>query len=112
MTLAEIVERLSLKVYAGAGRLDRPLAGAYAGDLLSDVIARGPKDGLWITIQIHPNIVAVALLKDIAAILLANGREPATDTLRRAEDERLPILGSPLSVYELAGRLYELGLHE
>jgi len=54
----------------------------------------------------------VALLKDMAAILLANGREPAADTLRRAEDERMPILGSPLSVYELAGRLYGLGLHE
>lgn len=112
MTLAEIVERLSLKVYAGAAKLNRPLAGACAGDLLSDIIAHGPKDGLWITIQIHPNIVAVAVLKDLAAILLANGREPVADTIRHAEDQGIPILGSPLGIYDLAGRIYELGLHD
>lgn len=110
MTLAEIVERLALKVHAGAGRLDRPLTGGYAGDLMSDVIAHGPPGAVWITVQTHPNIVAVASLKDMAAVLLANGREPAVETVRSAEDKGLPLLGSPLGVFDLAGRLQALGL--
>jgi hypothetical protein len=110
MTLSQIAEKLSLRVAAGAGRQERTVESVYAGDLLSDVIAHGAKDGLWLTIQIHPNIVAVAVLKDMAAVLLANGRVPAPETVQKAEAEGLTVLLSPLSIFELSGRLYEMGL--
>ncbi len=110
MTLAEIVELCGLKVYCGSGELARRAGGGYAGDLLSDVIAHARKDDVWITIQVHPNIVAVAVLKDISAILLANGREPAADTTARAEKERIPVLGTPLGAFEIAARLGGLGI--
>ncbi|MBN2206413.1 MAG: serine kinase [Candidatus Aminicenantes bacterium] len=112
MTLAEIVKRLNLKVYAGEGGLARPVSGGYAGDLLSDVIAHSRKDQLWITLQIHPNVIAVAALKDLAAIVFVNGREPAPETAAQAEKERIPLCGTTLSAYELAGRAYALGLLE
>jgi serine kinase of HPr protein (carbohydrate metabolism regulator) len=110
MNLAELVERLSLKVYAGGEALARAVGGGYAGDLLSDVIANGKKDQVWITIQVHPNIVAVAVLKELAAIVVANGREPAAETVDRARKEQVPILGTALTAFELAGRLHGLGL--
>ena len=109
MTLSEIVQRLELRVHAGRSGLDRPVSGGYAGDLMSDVMAHGRKDDLWITIQIHPNVVAVAVLKDLAGVIIANGREPAEDTVRQAEEQNVPLLGSPLSSFELAGRLQDLG---
>jgi predicted transcriptional regulator len=110
MTLAELAEQFSLKVYTGAGRLNRPVAAGYVGDLLSDVIAHGRRDCLWLTIQIHPNIVAVAVLKELAGILLAGGREPAAETVRKAEEEGVPILGSSRNAYELAGIFYGAGI--
>lgn len=110
MTLLEIVRQLELKVHAGRGSLDRPVSGGYAGDLMSDVMAHGRKDDLWITIQIHPNVVAVAVLKDLAAVIIANGREPSEDTVRQAEEQNLPLLGTSLSAFELGGRLHGLGL--
>jgi predicted transcriptional regulator len=110
MNLAEIAERLDLKVYSGQGRLERTVGPGYTGDLLSDVIAHAQKDAVWITIQVHPNIVAVAVLKDLAAILLANGREPAPETAARAEKENIPVLGTSLSAFEVAGRLSEMGI--
>ena len=109
MNLAELVERFDLKVFSKGLEVMRTIGGGYAGDLLSDVIAHGQKDHLWITIQVHPNIIAVAALKALAAIVLVNGREPAAETVARAEKEGVPILGSRLSAFELAGRLYELG---
>ena len=84
MNLAELVERLDLRVYSGREELARAVGGGYAGDLLSDVIAHGRKDHVWVTIQIHPNIIAVAVLKELAAIVLANGREPAAETVAQA----------------------------
>ncbi len=77
---------------------------------MSDVIAHGRKDQVWVTIQIHPNIVAVAVLKELAAIVVANGREPAAETVDRARKEQVPILGTTLTAFEIAGRLHGLGI--
>jgi len=110
MTLSDIVSQLELKVHAGRGALNRPVMGAYVGDLMSDVMAHAHKDDLWITIQIHPNVVAVSALKDLAGVVIANGREPSEDTVRQAEEQSLPLLGTPLTAFELGGRLHGLGL--
>jgi len=110
MNLAELIERFDLKVFSGRPESARTISGGYASDLLSDVIARGQKGQLWITIQVHPNIIAVAVLKELAAIVLVNGREPAAETVTWAEKERVPIFGTPLSAFEFTGRLYGQGI--
>ena len=110
MKLADLAERLDLKVFTAGAGLGREVGGGYAGDLLSDVMAHGRKDDLWLTIQVHPNIVAVAVLKELAAIVLANGREPAAETVEKAAKEGVTILGTVGPAYELAGRLYGLGV--
>ncbi len=110
MTLTDLAASLELRVFTAGIPLDRPVLGGYASDLLSDVIGRGRKGDLWVTMQIHPNIVAVAVLKDLAGIVLVGGREPAPETVEQAEREKVPVLGTRLGAFELAGRLYGLGL--
>jgi len=110
MTLSELAARLDLTVYAPGSGLDTPVLGGYASDLLSDVIGHGRKGDLWLTMQVHPNIVAVAVLKDLAGILLVNGRRPDEGTLEQARRENVPILGAQSGTFDLAGRLYALGL--
>lgn len=110
MTLTDLAARLELRAFTTGIPLDRPVLGGYASDLLSDVIGHGRKGDLWVTMQVHPNIVAVAVLKDLAAIVLVNGREPAAETVEQAEREKVPVLGTRLGAFELAGRLYTLGL--
>lgn len=110
MTLTDLAERLDLKIFTAGIPLDRPVLGGYASDLLSDVIGHGRKGDLWVTMQVHPNIVAVAVLKDLAGIVLVNGREPAPETLQQAEREGVPVLGTRLGAFELVGRLYGLGV--
>jgi len=65
---------------------------------------------VWITVQIHPNVLAVATAKDLSAIIIANGRNPEAETLRKAELKHTPILATPWSTYKVAGKLYELGI--
>jgi hypothetical protein len=110
MTLADLAARLDLTVFAGEGRLGGTVNGGYAGDLLSDVMAHSRKDDLWLTMQIHPNIVAVAVLKDLAGIVLVNGRQPDAGTLEQAQREKVPLLGAQAGTFDIAGRLYGLGL--
>jgi len=110
MTLTDLATRLELKVHTTGTPLERPVLGGYVSDLLSDVIGHGRKDDLWVTMQVHPNIVAVAVLKELAGIVLVNGREPAAETLQQAEREGVPVLGTRLGAFELVGRLYGMGV--
>jgi len=110
MTLREIAEKLELDVLAEAPGLDRQVTGGYVSDLLSDVIAHGRPGNLWVTLQTHRNVLAVASLKELAGVVLVNGRRPDAETLAQAREERIALLASRLPAFELVGRLYELGV--
>ncbi len=110
MRLTDLATRLELKVFGGSVPPEREVLGGYVSDLLSDVIGHGRKNDLWVTIQVHPNIVAVAVLKELAGIVLVGGREPAAETLRQAEKEKVILLGTRLSAFDLVGRLYGMGI--
>jgi len=110
LQVAQIQDLLKLEVSAGQSALDREITAGYCGDLLSDVMANATKGSAWLTIQGHQNIVAVAVLRELAAIILVNGRVPDEDTKAKADEEGIPILLSPLPAYQLAGQLYEAGI--
>jgi predicted transcriptional regulator len=110
MNLGEVVKTLNLDVRTSGTDLDREVEGGYVSDLLSDVIAGSKEGDLWITLQLHQNIVAVAFLNNLAGIVIVGGREPDPDTLKKAEEQGVPILVSTLHAYEVAGRLYQLGI--
>lgn len=110
MTLQQVVEALGLEICCEGGGLEREISGAYASDLLSDVMAHAREGDLWITLQVHQNIVAVASLNDLAGILLVNGRRPESSTLEKAEAEKVPLLVAAEPAFEVCGRLYALGI--
>jgi len=108
MNLETIVTSLNLKVKSAAERLKNNISGGYTGDLLSDVMANSREGNIWITRQVHQNIVAVASLKEHAGIILVNSSEPLADTLEKAAAENIPIMVSDLTAFELTGRIYNL----
>jgi len=110
MTLGEIVDRFDLETVSGEAYSDREVNHGYVSDLMSDVIANAGKGDLWITLQIHQNIVAVAVMKNLSGIILIGGRRPEETTLEKAKAENMPILISRLTAFEMAGRLYTAGI--
>ncbi|MFO7370301.1 MAG: serine kinase [Bacteroidales bacterium] len=108
MTIEDIIKELGCEVYAGASLLQRPVKGVYASDLLSDVMGRAREGELWVTMQTHKNIIAVASLKDLAAILIVNGGRPDEDTRQAADAENIVLLGSNAGTYKNCGLLYKL----
>ena len=110
LTISDLVKSFGLKIETGKDRLLEEVTGGYASDLLSDVIAHSRKGNVWITIQTHPNIVAVATMKELSGIILTGGRQPEAETIQRADQEGIPILTSPLFTFELVGRLYQMGI--
>ena len=112
MNVKELVNRFNLHVAAGQDKLDRPIRGGYCGDLLSDVMANAPDGCIWLTVQTHQNIVPVAVLHDMAAIVLTGGQDPDPETVEKANEEGMPILMWPGSAFNLAGKVCSAGVIE
>ncbi len=110
MKLSHIIEKLDLKVQNLSANLHVDVTGGYISDLLSDVMAHAKKGDIWITLQIHQNTVAVATLKELAGIILINGKQPAPETVKKAEEEGVPILTSESTAFELICELCKLGV--
>ncbi len=108
MVVEDIVKALKLNVFGGNEGLLREVTGGYVSDLLSDVMGNALEGDIWATLQTHKNVMAVASLKDVAAVILVKGLKPDEDMLAQANEEGIPVLGSDLETFELAGRLYAL----
>ncbi len=107
MKVSELVEEFGLTVFSGDKGLDREITGGYASDLLSDVMGNAREGQVWITLQTHKNVMAIASLKDLAAVVLVKGNKPEEDTIMQSNEESLPVLGTKENTFELAGKLYE-----
>jgi len=108
MKVSDIVKKLNLKVFCGEAGLDRGVSGGYTSDLLSDVMGNTEEGQVWITLQTHKNIMAVASLRDLAAIILVKDFQPDKDTIEQSENENIPILGTSEECFEISGKLYKI----
>lgn len=108
MTLRKVAERLQLHVLTGHDGLDREVLGGYAGDMLSDVIANAHPGALWVTMHTHKNVVGVAVMKDLAGIIVVHGRHPDPGTIQKAAEERVAVMVSERGAFDTIGSLSAL----
>ena len=108
MKVKDIAEKLKLNIFSGEDSLNTEVNGAYTSDLLSDVMGNAKADSLCITMPAHINIVAVASLKDLAAIIIVKGNKPDEDTLLQSKKEGISILGTDEQAFEISGKIYNL----
>lgn len=106
--LNKLMEDLGFQCATGDNLLGgKEVKSAYVSDLLSDVMGKAQPGMLWITSQIHKNIVAVASLIELSAIVIVNERKPDEEMLKLAEEEGVVVLTSDKPAFETAGMIYE-----
>ncbi|MEW6355917.1 MAG: serine kinase [Planctomycetota bacterium] len=110
MKLSQIAEQLDLEDLTPALQTDAEVTAGHASDLLSDVLANAPSGGVLVTIQVHMNVVAVALHAGLAAVVFASERTPEVSVRERAEKEGIKLYLSKDPTFEIVGKLYSLGL--
>jgi len=108
MKVRDIVEALNLKVLSGQQGLDKEVEGCYVSDLLSDVMGNAEMNNIWITLQTHKNVMAIASLKELAAVILVKGQTASDDTLEQSNDEGIPFLSTDEETFDTAGKIYML----
>jgi hypothetical protein len=109
MTIEEIVDKLGLQVIT-PGDMGQEVTGGYAADLLSCVMAKAKAGNVWVTLQAHPNVIAVASLLNLAAVIITEGLKPDLETAERAQENRVTLLGSPNTTFAVVGELSKLGV--
>ncbi len=115
MQVKELTEKLELTLVTPglkAEELTAEIAGGYVSDLLSNVMGQARPGQVWVTMQGHQNVAAVAALIGLAAVIVAGGAKPAPDTLERAAANDVAVFTTPLSAFAAAGKLYALGLRD
>ena len=100
MTPRELLQDPRFTLAAGDGC--RTADSVYCCDLLSIVMGRAPAGSVWVTVMGNLNSVAVAVLADVACIVLAEGMPLDTDALNRAQAENVTVITTKLPVYEAA----------
>jgi hypothetical protein len=111
LELRKIVEKLEIEPLSPKETdFTMKIKGCYIGDLLSNVMAHACESDLWLTVQTHQNVVAVAQLLNLGGVVFLEGHLPDEDTIKKAKEEKIPLFSTGHSAYELAGRLYEMGL--
>ncbi|MBO2516718.1 MAG: AraC family transcriptional regulator [Clostridiales bacterium] len=104
--LAKLIEAENLT----PGLTDRDVACGYSCDLLSWVMAHGEENMAWVTVQTNMNVIAVALLSEMACVILPENVKMESESLIRANTEDMTVLASPLSSYEICGRMHAAGI--
>jgi len=111
MNLQNVIDQLQLTVLTERRNFTAITPeGGYSSDLLSCVMAGAKKDNLWITLQAHMNIVAVAAMLEVAAVIITENAMPEPATISRANEKGITLFLTDLQTYEVAGRLWAMGL--
>jgi hypothetical protein len=111
MNLQQIIDTLHLIP------LTRPIeftsiypTSGYTSDLLSCVMAGAKNNGIWVTLQSHVNIVAVASLLELSSIIITEGAQPDAATIAKADEQSIVLLSTSSPTFEIVGKLWEMGL--
>ena len=105
MKVSELAALIDAKTLTPGVMEDKEVLCGYTCDLLSWVMAHGVEGMAWVTVQIHMNVIAVAVLAEMACVILPESIEMPEESLKKAEDEGLTVLQSPLTAFAICGRM-------
>ncbi len=110
MTIGEIIQATGATALTETFDEGSVIACGYACDLLSWVMAHGKPGMAWITVQTHMNVVAVATLHDMSLVIVPESGAVPPEVVRKAQEEGICVISSPMTAFELSGILYAAGV--
>ena len=111
MNLKEIQNQLQLKTLTVPVNSESiEIRRGYTSEMLSCVMTGALSGSVWVTLMAHNNIVAVASLLDIPAIIITENAQPDELTVARAREKEIALLSTPRPTFEIVGKLWEMGI--
>lgn len=110
MIVEDVINKLGFQHKAGKSFTKNNITGIYCCDMLSWVMSHAKQGNVWITVQTHINIVAIASLLDLSCIIIPENGEIDEDTIEKANEEDILIFSTNLNSYKIFCKFYEIGL--
>ncbi len=110
MNLAEILSILKARMLTDQVPLQKTVESAYCADLMSDVLSFSVTKSLLVTGLTNAQVIRTAEMAAIEVIVFIQGKSPDSQTIKLAEEKRIPLLVTDLSMFDTCGKLYERGL--
>lgn len=108
MKIGDFIEKLELNCVNPGVNTDICVKGVYASDLLSDVMGFAKAGEVWVTLQTHKNVAAIAGLKDLSGVIIVGGHKPENDMIEKCTEEQIPVFTTKMSTYMVCGKIYEI----
>lgn len=109
MTVKELKEKLDLQYICNENIAEeKTVTGCYCGDLLSWVMSRATEGDAWLTVMGNVTSIGVAVLADVACIILTENAPADADAIKRAEENEVIILGTDKNSYAIAVEISKL----
>jgi predicted transcriptional regulator len=110
MTLKEIVALLEAEVLTPGADLDKEVPCAFASDLISDILMCTKEPTLLLTGLTNPQVIRLSDMIDLLGIVFVRGKVPSRELVEMAEERKLVLISTKLTMYRSSGILYNTGL--
>jgi predicted transcriptional regulator len=110
MKLKDVERILGAEIVTGIELREEDVEMACGCDLMSDVLSFVKSEAILLTGLTNPQVVRTAEMADLKAICFVRGKKPDKETIEMAESKDIPLLVTPLPMFESCGRLYREGL--
>ncbi len=109
MNVKELQEKLNLTCLCCENLTEeKAIEGCYCGDLLSWVMSKAQAGDVWLTVMGNINSIGVAVLTDVACIVLTENSALDDDAKKRAEENDVVILSTEKSAFDIAAKIADL----
>lgn len=110
MNIQELIHLVNGVLLTPHSNLNREVKGAFAADLMSDVLAAIHPEAVLVTGLCNPQVIRTAQMAEVAAVILVRGKTPPAETINLANQEGIPFVSTPFGMFEVCGRLYSSGV--
>jgi predicted transcriptional regulator len=110
MKLSEIVNALDASVLIGENHLEKEIVTCGASDLMSDILAGLSEGCILLTGLTTVQVIRTAMVAGVGAVVFVRGKTPPAEVIDLAEQNDLPLITSPYSMFVSCGRLHACNL--
>lgn len=110
MKISKLIDLISGRLLTEyTSSLEAEIKSVYICDLLSWVMSHAQKGDAWITVLTNVNVPAVALMTEVACVIIPEDIAIEDLTLRKANENGVIIIGTPLNSFEISKLIAILG---
>ncbi len=106
MKLSEIIEALDGKLLTGDEFLEKDITTCGASDLMSDILAGLSEGCILLTGLTTIQVIRTAMVANVGAVVFVRDKTPPAEVIEMAEENQLPLISSPYSMFVSCGRLH------